>query len=88
MEEKVSGPRSAAPPSAPERAQQPPPTASEPTPHEHDATQSQEESRSERALRVSQLDADEMDHGLIHMLNAKIARALSVFGVSFRALVC
>lgn len=41
-----------------------------------------EEARSERALRVSQLDADEMDNGLIHMLNAKISRALSVFGVS------
>lgn len=41
-----------------------------------------EEDRSERALRVSQLDADEMDAGLIHMLNAKISRALSVFGVS------
>lgn len=43
-----------------------------------------DESRSERALRVSQLDADEMDSGLIHMLNAKISRALSVFGVSTR----
>jgi hypothetical protein len=41
-----------------------------------------DEPRSERALRVSQLDADEMDSGLIHMLNAKISRALSVFGVS------
>lgn len=42
----------------------------------------QDESRSERALRVSQLDADEMDNGLIHMLNAKLSRAFSVFGVS------
>lgn len=48
--------------------------------HHHDAPR--EEGRSERALRVSQLDADEMDSGLIHMLNAKISRALGVFGVS------
>ena len=47
-----------------------------------DDDQPREETRGERALRVSQVDADEMDSGLIHMLNAKISRALSVFGVS------
>ncbi|GHJ89617.1 hypothetical protein NliqN6_6019 [Naganishia liquefaciens] len=46
-------------------------------PHERD--------QSERALRVSQLDSDEMDTGLIHMLNAKISRALSVFGPSYES---
>ncbi|KAJ9126452.1 hypothetical protein QFC24_002195 [Naganishia onofrii] len=51
--------------------------------HHHDAPR--EEGRSERALRVSQLDADEMDSGLIHMLNAKISRALGVFGPSYES---
>jgi hypothetical protein len=57
-----------------------PEITTETTTPQHD--EPQEEPRSERALRVSQLDADEMDNGLIHMLNAKISRALSVFGVS------
>lgn len=68
-----------------------PAAASETAPHRalradrtmyQDDDQPREETQGERALRVSQLDADEMDSGLIHMLNAKISRALSVFGVS------
>lgn len=36
----------------------------------------------ERALRVSQLDADELDTGLVQMLAGKITQALSAFSVS------
>lgn len=36
----------------------------------------------ERALRVSQLDADELDTGLVQMLTGKIIQALSAFSVS------
>jgi len=36
----------------------------------------------ERALRVSQLDADELDTGLVQMLAGKITQALAAFSVS------
>lgn len=36
----------------------------------------------ERALRVSQLDADELDNGLVSMLVGKLSGALSAFSVS------
>lgn len=70
--------RLAAAATAPPRAA----SASQSTMQHRNDDESRNESRSERALRVSQLDADEMDSGLIHMLNAKISRALGVFGVS------
>lgn len=65
----------------------PPETTPPPAEPTTEHAEPQDESRSERALRVSQLDADEMDNGLIHMLNAKISRALSVFGVSLKLLL-
>jgi hypothetical protein len=40
----------------------------------------------ERALRVSQLDADELDTGLVQMLAGKITSALSAFSVSQQTL--
>jgi hypothetical protein len=36
----------------------------------------------ERALRVSQLDADELDQGLVAMLASKLTGSLTAFGVS------
>ncbi|KAJ9099905.1 hypothetical protein QFC21_003910 [Naganishia friedmannii] len=60
-------------------------TASESTIQQRNHDEPRDETRSERALRVTQMDADEMDSGLIHMLNAKISRALGVFGPSYES---